>query len=53
MLGLGELNVRSYLGQPLHATVKIIDANAATHADCFSLRPSADSAVPPPPRVRN
>lgn len=49
MLGLGELNVRSYLGQPLHATVKIIDANAATHADCFSLRPSADSAVPPPP----
>lgn len=51
-LGLGELNVRSYLGQPLHATVKIIDANAATHADCFSLRPSADSAVPPPSRAQ-
>lgn len=51
-LGFGELNVRSYLGQPLHATVRIIDANAATQADCFSLRPSADSAVPPPPRAQ-
>lgn len=51
-LGLGELNVRSYLGQPLHATVKIIGANAATQADCFSLTPSTNSAAPPPPRAQ-
>ena len=51
-LGLGELNVRSYLGQPLHATVKIVDANAATNADCFNLSPSAGAAAPPPTRAK-
>ncbi|MGK2952384.1 MAG: type IV pilus assembly protein FimV, partial [Thiobacillus sp.] len=39
-LGLGELNVRSFLGQPLHATVNILGANATTAEGCFSLAPS-------------
>lgn len=51
-LGLGELTVRSSLGQPLHATIRIIDASAAIDADCFSLKPSADSAAPLPARAQ-
>ncbi len=49
-LGLGDLNVRSHLGQPLHATVNITGANAALDADCFSLLPSIGAAAPPPLR---
>ncbi|WP_018076865.1 FimV family protein [Thiobacillus denitrificans] len=47
-IGLGEISVRSSLGQPLHATVPLLDMPAATTADCFSLGPSGDSIVPPP-----
>jgi hypothetical protein len=46
-LGLGELDVRSRLGQPLHATVNILGAGAAAAADCFSLAPGNDSIAPP------
>ena len=47
-LGLGELSVRSHLGQALHVSVKILGANAATAASCFSLAPGEGAAVPPP-----
>jgi hypothetical protein len=47
-LGLGEINVRSHLGQPLHATVTLLDASADTTAACFSLDASADGIAPPP-----
>lgn len=50
-LGLGDLDVRSSLGQPLHATVKVLEPGAASSADCFTLQPSAQ-AVAPLPRVR-
>lgn len=46
-LGLGELNVHSSLGQPLHATVSILGASATTAADCFSLTPSEDGIASP------
>ena len=46
-LGLGELDVRSYLGQPLHASVNILGASSATAADCFSLAPSQGGIAPP------
>ena len=42
--------MRSHLGQPLHATVKITGANTALDTDCFSLLPSAGAAAPPPLR---
>ena len=45
-LGLGELNVRSYLGQPLHATVALVGATPNTTADCFSLDSSATAIAP-------
>lgn len=47
-LGLGELAVRSHLGQALHVTVKILGAGTATATDCFSLAPSEGATVPPP-----
>ena len=46
-IGLGELDVRSYLGQPLHATVKIQDPGATTSGECFSLAPSGGGITPP------
>ncbi len=49
-LGLGELNVRSFLGQPLHATVALLDAGADLPADCFKLE-AGTSAIAPPPRA--
>lgn len=45
--GLGEINVRSYLGQPLHATVPILDATPNTTAECFSLGAGTGSISPP------
>jgi Tfp pilus assembly protein FimV len=45
-LGLGEISVRSYLGQPLHASVALLDATANTTADCFSLDTSGGIAPP-------
>lgn len=46
-LGLGEIGVRSSLGQPLHATVQLLGVTAETLADCFSLDASAESIAPP------
>ncbi len=50
-LGLGELNVRSSLGQPLHATVTLVDATAEMTAACFSLD-AVKGGVAPPPRAQ-
>jgi hypothetical protein len=50
-LGLGELSVRSYLGQPLVASVRLLDAGAAARAECFSVAPS-EGGITPPPTVR-
>lgn len=50
-LGLGDLEVRSALGQPLHATVKILAPGAVGDVDCFTLQPAAD-AVSALPRTR-
>lgn len=51
-LGLGDLNVRSHLGQPLHATVKILAPGPTTAADCFSLSASQGAMSPPPRSVQ-
>jgi hypothetical protein len=45
-LGLGELDVRSSLGEPLHATVNILDPGETTAQECFSLAPSEGSIAP-------
>lgn len=50
-LGLGEVQVRSYLGQPLHATIHILDADPALSASCFSLK-SGESVIAPPLRAQ-
>ena len=47
-LGLGEMNLRSSLGQPLHATVALLEAAPDTSAACFSLAASKDGIAPPP-----
>jgi len=47
-LGLGELNLHSSLGQPLHATVTLLGTSAETTADCFSLDASQNGIAPPP-----
>lgn len=47
-LGLGDITVRSHLGEPLHATVTLLGAPAETTAACFSLEASEDGIVPPP-----
>ncbi len=46
--GLGEMNLRSFLGQPLHATVVLLEAAPDTSAACFSLAASKDGIAPPP-----
>lgn len=50
-LGLGDLSVHSHLGQPLHATVRLLSAPAALAADCLSLRAS-DSGLAAPEQAR-
>ncbi|MHB0917082.1 MAG: type IV pilus assembly protein FimV [Thiobacillus sp.] len=47
-LGLGEINVRSHLGQPLHATVTLLGASADTLTECFSLDASEAGVAPLP-----
>lgn len=47
-LGLGDISLRSHLGQPLHATVTLLGASAETTAACFSLEASEDGIAPPP-----
>ncbi|MFP5411013.1 MAG: FimV family protein [Gammaproteobacteria bacterium] len=49
-LGLGDLTVRSALGQPLHATIRILAPEAHT-VDCFRVLP-ADGAVSAPLRAQ-
>ena len=44
---MGDISVRSSLGQPLRATVALLDATADTTANCFSIAASADSIAPP------
>jgi len=50
-LGLGEIKVRSHLGQPLHATVTLLGASADTLAACFSLDAS-EGGIAPLPRAQ-
>ncbi|MDZ7596349.1 MAG: hypothetical protein U0932_17045 [Thiobacillus sp.] len=50
-LGLGEINVRSHLGQPLHATVTLLGASTDTLAACFSLDAS-EGGIAPLPRAQ-
>jgi Tfp pilus assembly protein FimV len=45
-LGLGDISVRSYLGQPLHVVVPLIDTTPATTPDCLSLGSSPGSIAP-------
>jgi len=47
-IGLGDIRVRSHLGQPLHATVALIGATPATAADCFSLDEASTGGIAPP-----
>lgn len=47
-LGLGELNVSSSLGQPLHATVTLLGTSQETIAACFSVDTSRNGLVPLP-----
>lgn len=46
-LGLGEVQVRSYLGQPLRASIALVEAPAGLDADCFSVEPGADRLAYP------
>lgn len=50
-IGLGDLNVHSYLEQPLHVSVKILNPPPTLNVDCLSLRP-ADGGLPMPARTR-
>lgn len=50
-LGLGEVSVRSSLGQPLHAVVELIDVPPELNSDCFRLSP-ASVATPTPADAR-
>lgn len=45
-LGLGELTVRSALGQPLHATIRIFDPQAHA-ADCYRVLPASGAVSAP------
>lgn len=49
--GLGEVSVRSALGQPLHAVVELIDVPPEVNADCFRLTPASVS-IPAPVDAR-
>ncbi|MDP2029432.1 MAG: hypothetical protein Q8K12_07350 [Thiobacillus sp.] len=44
--GLGDINVRSFLGQPLHVVVTLIDPSPAITPDCLSLGSSPGSIAP-------
>ncbi len=50
-LGLGDIQVRSALGQPFHATIVVIDPVPGADASCFSLD-SGNGNIAPPPRMR-
>ncbi len=46
-IGLGEIQVHSFLGQPLDATIAILDIPPDTASDCFKLAAGTDSIAPP------
>lgn len=46
-LGLGDLSMRSYLGQPLHATVAVLGATPELTADCFHVSSGNGSIAAP------
>jgi len=48
-LGLGDVSVRSHLGQPLHAVVPLIGMTSAITTDCLSLAGSPGGIAPLPP----
>lgn len=48
-LGLGDVSVRSHLGQPLHAVVPLLGATPDIRADCLGLANSPDGIAPLPP----
>ncbi len=50
-LGLGDVSVRSHLGQPLHATVSILGAGPELAADCFHVD-SANGSIAAPLRAQ-
>lgn len=50
-MGLGELSVRSPLGQPFDATIQLIDAPANLNVECFSVR-HAEGNLPALQNVR-
>lgn len=47
-LGLGDIQLRSALGQPLHATIDIIDPLPGADASCFSVDSGAERFAPLP-----
>ena len=48
-LGLGDVSVRSQLGQPLHAVVPLIGMTPTITPDCLSLASSPGGIAPLPP----
>jgi len=48
-LGLGDLALHSRLGQPLHASVAVLDAPADIAANCFHLGAAQTGLAAPPP----
>lgn len=50
-LGLGDASVRSYLGQPLDASIAVLGATPEVAADCFHIV-SADGGIATIPRAR-
>ncbi|MDP1929439.1 MAG: hypothetical protein Q8K62_13120 [Thiobacillus sp.] len=48
-LGLGDVSVRSHLGQPLHAVVPLIGMTPTITSDCLSLASSPGGIAPLPP----
>ena len=51
-LGLGDLVVQSHLGQPLRASIAVLDAPPEIQADCFSLKNGGDASLPGLPSTR-
>ena len=47
-LGLGDVSVRSHLGQPLHAVVPLIGVTPAITTDCLSIANSSGGIAPLP-----
>ena len=45
-VGLGEIVVRSYLGQPLNAAIELLDAPQGLEAGCFSLSREDGTRLP-------